>query len=74
MNIPHPLCRLTATVPETARLLGVSVATVDRQVRRGALPVLRVARRRLVTYGDLAERLGCTVQDVRKALSVGWKA
>lgn len=41
------------TRPETARELRVSLATLDRLVGRGELPVVRVGGRTLVRAADL---------------------
>lgn len=40
--------RLTVTVPEAAKLLGVSRMTAYAAVREGAIPSLRIGRRVLV--------------------------
>ncbi len=41
---------LTVSVPEAARMLGVSRSTVYELVRRGALPAVRVSPRRTVLH------------------------
>jgi excisionase family DNA binding protein len=46
---------LTLSVPETARLLGISRALAYDLVRRGELPALRLGRRRLVPRAALAD-------------------
>lgn len=48
--------KLTLTVPETARLLGVSRMTAYTAVREGAIPSLRIGRRVLIPRAAL-ERL-----------------
>jgi excisionase family DNA binding protein len=55
--MPRPLEQLTYTVPETARVLRLSRQTVERLIASGELPVLRVARRILVSKAGLAEWL-----------------
>jgi excisionase family DNA binding protein len=45
--------RLTLTVPEAARLLGISRMTAYAAVREGALPSLRIGRRVLVPRAAL---------------------
>jgi excisionase family DNA binding protein len=42
------MAKLTATVDETARLLGVSRMTAYAAVRAGAIPSIRIGRRVLV--------------------------
>jgi excisionase family DNA binding protein len=42
--------RLTVSVPEAARLLGVSRSTVYELVRRGVLPSVRVSPRRTLLH------------------------
>jgi len=66
MNLPHPRNRLCASVPEAARLLGVSVSSV---YRHADLPLARVGGRVVVPYGALAERLRCSIGDVIAALT-----
>ena len=47
----------TLSMPETARLLGVSEWLVKRAVREGALPSLRLGRRVLIPRDALQEWL-----------------
>lgn len=53
----RPLERLTYTVPETAEVLGISRHTVERLIRGGHLPAMRIARRVLVAKAALARWL-----------------
>jgi excisionase family DNA binding protein len=52
------MARLTATVPETARLLGVSRMTAYAAVRAGVIPSIRIGRRVLVPLAALDRLLG----------------
>jgi len=55
--------RLTLTVPEAARLLGISRALAYDAVRRGELPSIRVGRRIVISRVALERILeGQTVQ------------
>jgi len=49
--------KLTYTVSETAQALGISRHTVERLIRSGSLPAMRVARRVLVSKAALAHWL-----------------
>jgi excisionase family DNA binding protein len=49
--------RLTLTVEETARLLGISRGAAYEAVRRGELPSLRIGRRILIPRSRLADLL-----------------
>jgi excisionase family DNA binding protein len=51
MNAPAE--RLTYTVPESAALTGLSERTLWKLVRAGALPVVHVGRRTLVSRAAL---------------------
>lgn len=44
---------ITMSVPEVARMLGVSRKTVYRAIKRGELPVFRVGRRVVVVPGAM---------------------
>lgn len=50
--------KLTFTVPEVARLLGISRTTAYECVRRGEIPCLTLGRRILVTRSQLEQLLG----------------
>jgi excisionase family DNA binding protein len=50
--------RLTVSVPEAARLLGVSRMTAYSAVREGTIPSLRIGRRVLVPRAALDQLLG----------------
>lgn len=50
--------RLTYTVEEAARLLGVSRGTAYEAARRGELPTVRLGRRLLVPRARLEDLLG----------------
>ena len=53
----RPLEKLTYTVSETAEVLGVSRHTVERLMKSGDLPAMRVARRVLISKAALARWL-----------------
>jgi excisionase family DNA binding protein len=44
-----PLKRRSYTVPETARMLGISISTVNRMIRDKQLASAKVLKRRLIT-------------------------
>jgi excisionase family DNA binding protein len=50
--------RLTLTVPEAAKVLGVSVQTAYTLANRGDIPVLRLGGRLLVKRLELERMLG----------------
>lgn len=50
--------RLTYTVDEAARLLGVSRGSAYEAARRGELPVIRLGRRLVVPRARLEDLLG----------------
>lgn len=52
--------RLTVTVPEVARLLGISRMTAYAAVRDGTIPNLRIGRRVLVSRAALDRWLAKT--------------
>jgi excisionase family DNA binding protein len=47
--------RLTMSVPEAAKVLGLSRGSAFEAVRRGGIPVLRIGRRLLVSRKRLQE-------------------
>jgi excisionase family DNA binding protein len=47
--------RLTMSVPEAAKVLGLSRGSAFEAVRRGEIPVLRIGRRLLVSRKRLQE-------------------
>jgi len=51
------LKKLTVSVPEAARLLGISRGSAYECARRGELPVVRLGRRLVVPRSKLAEML-----------------
>lgn len=52
--IPNdPTQRLTLTVEESARILGISRATAYEAVARGEIPCIRIGRRILVPIAGL---------------------
>ena len=53
----HPMQRLTLTVLETSRLIGVSRGTAYEAVRSGAIPSIRIGRRILVPKDALEQWL-----------------
>ena len=60
--------RLTITVPEVARLLGVSRMTAYAAVRDGTIPSLRIGRRVLISRAALDRWLAKTDGDEKKML------
>jgi excisionase family DNA binding protein len=50
--------RLTYTVTETARILGISRTTAYECVRRGEIPSLTLGRRVVITHTALEQLLG----------------
>jgi excisionase family DNA binding protein len=50
--------QLTLTVPEAARVLGISRSMAYEAVRRGEIPVLRFGRRVIVPRAALMKMLG----------------
>ncbi|MGE0731160.1 MAG: helix-turn-helix domain-containing protein [Acidimicrobiia bacterium] len=52
------MLRLTYTVPEAARLLGISRTSAYDCVRRGEIPALTLGRRILITRAALEQLLG----------------
>ncbi|MFC4906660.1 helix-turn-helix domain-containing protein [Actinomadura gamaensis] len=61
MALPDPAERPTLTIPETARLLGVSRSCAYEAAKRGQLPIIKIAGRRLVLTAKLLDLLGLTV-------------
>jgi excisionase family DNA binding protein len=59
--------RLTLTVEEAGRLLGISRGLAYRAVRRGELPVVRIGRRYLVLKSELERMLVGTSEALREA-------
>lgn len=55
--MPRPAQELTWTVPEAARLIGVSSDVAYSLIARGDLPALRIGRRLVVAKTALAEWL-----------------
>lgn len=53
--------RVTLTIREAARRLGVSEGTLYRAARRGEVPTVRVGGRRLVPRAALERLLACEV-------------
>lgn len=49
--------RLTLTVPEAARLLGISRTSAYEAAHRGELPIVQIGRRMLVPYRALLRLL-----------------
>jgi len=58
---PHPS---TTTIPEAARLLGISRSAAYRAVARGEIPTIRIGRRLLIPTGKLHTMLGWTYNNV----------
>jgi excisionase family DNA binding protein len=61
------MAKLTATVPETAQLLGVSRMTAYAAVRAGVIPSIRIGRRVLVPRAALDRLLGGAAEGTSKA-------
>ncbi len=55
--------RKTLTVTETAALLGISRQTAYQEVRKGAIPSLRLGRRILVPVHALEAMLSCGLSE-----------
>ena len=55
--------RLTLTVPEAARLLGISRTSAYEAAHRGELPLVQIGRRMLVPYHALLRLLGLEQED-----------
>ncbi|GIH51642.1 DNA binding domain-containing protein, excisionase family [Microbispora rosea] len=58
---PAPTDRHTLTVPETARLLGISDDATYDAVHRGDIPSFRIGRKILIPTAKLAAMLGIAV-------------
>lgn len=58
MRFPRPDERLTVTIEEAARLLGISRSGAYAAARTGALPAVRIGRRYLVPTALLAALVG----------------
>lgn len=56
--------RATLTVPEAARVLGISRDAAYKAVARGEIPALRVGRRYLVPVGSLERMLDIEASSV----------
>lgn len=52
--------KLTLTVSETARILGIGRNSAYGAISRGEIPVIRVGKRLLVPKAALETMLGCT--------------
>ena len=50
----------TMTIPEAARLLGISRSAAYRAAARGEIPIIRIGRRLLVPTAKLYTMLGWT--------------
>jgi len=59
--------KLTYTVKETARLLGIGRNTMWKAVWRGQLPTIRIGKRRLVPKVALEKMLGEAGKDKEAA-------
>jgi excisionase family DNA binding protein len=56
--LPDPEITPTITVPQAARLLGVSRAAAYTAIQRGEVPALRIGHRLVVPTADLRRLLG----------------
>jgi excisionase family DNA binding protein len=61
----QPVERLTYSVEEAARLLGISRNSAYEAVRRGELPTIRLGRRILVPRCRLDDMLGGATENAR---------
>jgi excisionase family DNA binding protein len=63
-GLPDPFMRPTLTIPEAAKLLGVSKSCAYEAAKEGQLPSIQVAGRRLVPTAKLLRLLGldCTTR------------
>jgi excisionase family DNA binding protein len=59
----EPDRRLTVTVPEAARLLGISRGAAYEAAHRGELPVIRIGRRMVVPWPALRRLLDAAAAD-----------
>lgn len=59
--------RLTLTVPEAARLLGISRTSAYEAAHRGELPLVQIGRRMLVPYHALLRLLDLEREDEPQA-------
>jgi excisionase family DNA binding protein len=57
-GLPDPFARPTLTIPEAAKLLGVSKSCAYEAAKQGHLPIIQVAGRRLVPTAKLLRLLG----------------
>jgi excisionase family DNA binding protein len=60
MSVPALEGRLTCTVPEAGRLLGIGRDAAYAAAERGEIPVLRLGRRLVVPVPRLLQLLGAT--------------
>jgi excisionase family DNA binding protein len=60
--------RLTLSVPEAAKVLGIATSTAWERARSGELPTIRFGGRVLVPVVGLAKLVGCEPGDVVKVL------
>lgn len=58
--------RLTVTVPEAARLLGISRGAAYEAAHRGELPVIRIGRRMVVPWPGLRRLLDAATADTER--------
>ncbi|MFC6707544.1 helix-turn-helix domain-containing protein [Flexivirga alba] len=64
MSIPVPLRgRLTVTVPEAAKVLGIGRDNAYRAAADGTLPTLKIGHRLIVPVPKLLEMLGIHASD-----------
>lgn len=53
------------TIPETAQVLGVCVATIRRQIKSGKIPSVRLGQT-FVRVSDICEKLGVEEIDLSR--------
>ena len=61
----QPVERLTVTVDEAAKILGISRNSAYEAVRRGEIPTIRLGRRILVPRSKLEEMLDAATANAR---------
>lgn len=57
-ELPDPVAQPTMTIPEAARLLRISKSCAYEAAKRGHLPIIQMAGRRLVPTATLLGMLG----------------
>ena len=63
------MSRLTFTVPEAAKMLGISRSSAYECVKRGELPAIALGRRIVITRSALEQLLGTVTEHRRDELA-----